>query len=88
MPTINSAKSKKTVITPNATEYDPTGVQTNESKSTSGMSDNTQSQNVSKCYCCGTILTFPNKAKNSDVLYVILPCYWGLCQVPTAQIFH
>lgn len=63
MPTINSAKSKKTVITPNATEYDPTGVQTNESKSTSGMSDNTQSQNVSKCYCCGTILTFPNKAK-------------------------
>lgn len=57
-------KSNKPATTPNAIEYVPfvSDAKTVSSES-SAASNNSQSHNVSKCYCCGTILTFPNRAK-------------------------
>lgn len=57
-------KSSKTSLTPNAIEYVPFVTDTDAILSESpSSSNNSPSQNVSKCYCCGTILTFPSKAK-------------------------
>ncbi|EMG50520.1 HUL4 Probable E3 ubiquitin-protein ligase HUL4 [Candida maltosa Xu316] len=60
-----SGSKKGVVTTPTAIEYlQSTTIPDNSSKSNSTTSStNSQSQNVSKCFCCGTILTFPNKAK-------------------------